>query len=306
MNLFSKLLLAFCIVCMPLASGGSAQPSIPLDGMFLQPWESDLDVSRQAWRERMEALNRAGITTLLLQWNAYGETDFLTKKTAFGESLPDHLMTIADELGMKVVLGLYADPDFFTSIKQPPAEVRAHLKDIRERSIELAGRVSQQLGAHDSFAGWYLPEEIDDESWRAIEKKDTLKEHFAETARALRAIRLDVPIYFSAFFTGKDSPPRFAGLLNELTKQSALVVLVQDGFGATDLSPFDSELYIQHIATSVSSEAWQLIVELFEKAKADEFTMTSMERLQIQSDLARKYNKKALGFSLKYYFENSK
>ena len=70
--------------------------------LFYQPLNRDAQLSQEQWRSRWKASAAQGSKTLIVQWSAYGDSDFGGARGWLANSL-----RLAHEQGLQLVLGLY-------------------------------------------------------------------------------------------------------------------------------------------------------------------------------------------------------
>ncbi len=209
----------------------------PVKGIFYQPWQSDLSLTRSDWERRMIRLHENGLDTLYVQWLQYGEVDFLNAHLKKGELFIQGLLNAAASQEIGVYIGLFSDPEFFHSLTLSTAELDRYLFKLRKKTVRLAAEFQARYGKHPAFKGWYLPEEIDDLNWRLPSRQKLLNHHLHALAHTLESLGGKKPVAFSTFFSGALSPERFARFCQQLLEGSDAFVLVQDGLGGRmDLS----------------------------------------------------------------------
>lgn len=83
-----------------------------LDGTFIQyqPWMMELDAD--AWQRELEAMQRAGLRTIVIQWLAHNDRTFIPQQADVADPT-EIILSFADRHGMEVVLGLYMDDDWW-------------------------------------------------------------------------------------------------------------------------------------------------------------------------------------------------
>jgi len=200
-------------------------------GIFYQPWQADLSLTRSDWEGRMARLHENGLDTLYLQWLRYGETDFLNAHLKKDGPFIQVLLDAAAAQGIGIYIGLFSDPEFFHSLNLSTAELGGYLLKLREKTLHIAVEFQARHGKHPAFQGWYLPEEIDDLNWQSAPRRKLLNTHIHSLGRALKCLGGKKPIAFSTFFTGALSPEAFAHFCQQLLEGTDAFVLVQDGLG---------------------------------------------------------------------------
>ncbi|BAN47484.1 hypothetical protein PCA10_17520 [Metapseudomonas resinovorans NBRC 106553] len=161
--------------------------------------------------------------TLIVQWTAYGDSDFGGADGWLAQAL-----RAAHEQGLQLVLGLYMDPAYYQRQQElDNPGLAAYWQHQLGRSL------AQQRVLRDAWklpaAGWYLPLELDDQQFQAPERREAL----ARQLRDMRS-RLDAPLHLSAFSAGKLAPSAYAEWLADL-HDLGIQVWWQDGEGTAAL-----------------------------------------------------------------------
>lgn len=263
-----------------------------MKAVFWQPQLRDNSVTSAQWSGLMQTLRQQGFDTLVLQWSQYG--------SAFtGEADQQQLSQrarAAKAAGLNVIVGLHADPDFFSRQKQSAAALSHYLGRLRVADIQQAKRWT-------AFApdGWYLSAEIDDLNWRSPEKREQLLSWLKETRQQLATLD-DRPVWISSFFAGNMTPQSYAALLSEI-KQQRIGVWVQDGHGVKSLTPAQRQLYLAEAAgCHSSSPASGVVYEIFDVMPGKTFSAQPLDQKAMATQLAQTSacGKDSLWFSLRY------
>lgn len=262
-----------------------------VNGVFWQPQLRDSSVSAARWQALMQSLRRDHVDTLVLQWTAYG--------SAFdGEAERRLLRQRADAAraaGLRVIVGLRADEDFFQRQKQPPAALRHYLGRLRVGDVAQAARWA---GIAD---GWYISAEIDDLNWRAPAAREQLLYWLSNTRRQLAAVS-PKPVYISSFFAGNMTPEGYRQLVEEM-RGTGVAVWVQDGRGASRLTAAERQRYLTQAAGCESrTPAAGVVYELFQPRPGETFSASPLPAPELKAQLAQTSAcaKDNLYFSLRY------
>lgn len=216
---------------------GIVAPAQASQGLFYQPQLRDAALSEARWDEIVAQVKKEGFDTLIVQWTRYGD--------AFAK--PEESDWLAARLqrtqaaGLRLVIGLYADPAFFQLQAQTAGSLARYLGQQESYNLRLAEEWLKRLGK-GNIAGWYLPAELDDANWREPERQALLASHLANSVKVLREVSPE-PVYISSFFTGKMSPQAYRDLLTRLV-DTGVNLMVQDGSGTGVLSKSERELYL--------------------------------------------------------------
>ncbi|WP_202304506.1 DUF4434 family protein [Dryocola clanedunensis] len=286
MKLLTPVFLAFLLIC---------PQAIAMKGIFWQPQLRDNQVSEAKWQSLMHSLRREGFDTLILQWTRYG--DAFTHES---ESLAlQQKAAAARSAGLRLIVGLYSDPDFFTRQKQPAAAQANYLNYLRTQDISQARSWLQKSGIEPD--GWYISAEIDDLNWREDTSRQQMLKWLGDTRFGLAAVS-DKPLYISSFFAGNMTPESFAGL-NRQVKERGINVWVQDGSGVGKMNSAQRALYLDAAAgCQTATPASGIVYELFSINPGKTFSASPKTESVITALLAKKSSchKDSLYFSLRY------
>lgn len=329
-NYFSKLakkiLMPLLILSIALSLGcGKEESNVNmkvkngvLNGVFYQPQGRDLKISSSEWDRRLKLLKDAGVETIYIQWTKYElcvfeEGDDRLVKDTCSYPLTKIVMKYAKKHKLKVVLGLFSDTNYFTEIQtQNEMFLTEYLSKLRIRYKISAESLAKTFGTSSAFAGWYLPEEIDDLHWNTLNRQVILKEHLDKTYAILNNLKSkSAKVYISSFFSANTTPNYYGKMWSFLTRTSPFVVLVQDtaGITSTPVSAENKILFIQAVSSAIpANKEWGVIFEIFQQdginfraARNDKF----LTKHQIKAlDLKHKPTYK-IAFSLRYLFEDN-
>lgn len=171
-----------------------------ITGTFLDEITYDIPSSnwgKKEWATEFETLKRAGIDTVIVIRSGLGEKLACPSKAVsrFVPTLPVYqdmvalFLELAAQNGMRLFLGLY-DSNRFWYRNDWQMEVDINREFIRE--------ALDRYGSLPAFAGWYLPHETGDTSYRIIDIHASL----AEEIRNLSGL----PILISPYFHGRLDP----------------------------------------------------------------------------------------------------
>jgi len=199
--------LALLLVCQ--TSFAAQCSNGPLSGLFYQALNEDLNLSSDYWDDRFQLIHASGIENLYLQWVIYEEADFSQVSTSDGEPFLGTLFKLAEQYEINIYLGLAVDSQWFELSARGNARIEQYLNFNRNRSIALAETLSAQF-SETRFAGWYLPEEINDLDWTDSASLDILKNHIQQQVAQLQQIRPDIPVVVSGFRGGTLAPEEYS------------------------------------------------------------------------------------------------
>ena len=245
--------------------------SFAMKGIIWQPQNRDSQVTDTQWQGLMSQLRLQGFDTLVLQWTRYGDAFTQPEQRA----LLFKRAAAAQQAGLKLIVGLNADPEFFIHQKQSSAALESYLNRL------LA--------------------EIDDLNWRSEAARQPLLTWLNNAQRLISDVSAK-PVYISSFFAGNMSPDGYRQLLEQV-KATGVNVWVQDGSGVDKLTAEQRERYLQASADCQSSApASGIVYELFVAGKGKTFTAKPKPDAEIASLLAKRSScgKDTLYFSLRY------
>lgn len=264
-----------------------------MNGVIWQPQLRDTTVSPTQWTALMQNLHRQGFDTLVLQWTQYG--------TAFSNAQDSQWLQLradaARKAGLKVIVGLHADPDFFSRQKQSAAALSHYLTRLRMADLRQA-KAWNPVFQPD---GWYISAEIDDLNWRNPAARAQLIQWLRDTRQQFAALDTK-PLYISSFFAGHMTPEGYSRMLAEI-RQTGVQVWVQDGYGVDKLTPTERQRYLTASAGCEGlTPASGTVYELFKTLPGKTFSAEPLPTAAMKSQLAARSecNKDRLYFSLRY------
>ncbi|WMY76491.1 DUF4434 domain-containing protein [Buttiauxella selenatireducens] len=240
-----KILLTTLLLAAPAANA--------MNAVMYQPQLRDTTVSDAQWQHVLSQLKGQGIDTLVLQWSRYDQAFTAGESRAWLE----HKAQLALSGGLKLVIGLSADSQFFERQKQPGPALENYLNHLRANDVAVAKRWVDVLGAQ-SISGWYISSELDDRRWRDPQMQRLAEEWMKKTRLSLAAVA-DKPVAVSSFFAGNMTPDSYRKWVTTLS-HSGVKVWVQDGAGTQMLTEAERALYLQ--APSAGK-----VIELFRQDK---------------------------------------
>jgi len=174
----------------PPASAATGAACQGLRGTFLQLTPAQIARPAAEWRQLFDELRTIGVNTLFLQWTVLDRKPlFQTARHETAANTPlASILDLAAQSGIRVWFGLALDSSYWEEIKQPAELLRPY---FHRRVQDLAGFLDDlnAVTAGAPFAGWYIPDEIDDRTWLDPSKRAVLKNYLAETVALLKARR---------------------------------------------------------------------------------------------------------------------
>jgi hypothetical protein len=238
-----------------------------LQGTFLQLTEAQLSRSAADWRQLIDELRTIGISNLFLQWTVVDRKALFPTarlETAANSPLP-YILDLAAHSGIRVWIGLAMDTRYWEEIKQSPDLLRTYFrKRVQDLSNFLDDLNTSIAGA--PFAGWYVADEIDDQTWLHPANRTVLKKYLADTVNLLKARRPGSKVAISGFSNSFADPDLLASFWAELIRSSGIdLLLFQDGVGEGKVAIENVALYYGPLNSAVREAGAQLgaVVELF-------------------------------------------
>ncbi len=128
--------------------------SFAMKGIIWQPQNRDSQVTDTQWQGLMSQLRLQGFDTLVLQWTRYGDAFTQPEQRA----LLFKRAAAAQQAGLKLIVGLNADPEFFMHQKQSSAALESYLNRLLAADLQQARLWSAAPGVTPD--GWYISAEI--------------------------------------------------------------------------------------------------------------------------------------------------
>ncbi|MEI2810987.1 MAG: DUF4434 domain-containing protein [Nocardioides sp.] len=262
-----------------------------LAGSFIQPWLADGWSGAQLARE-MAVLRRACIDTVILQWTADSGMKSATFATGMrgwrktsATDIPDRLLSAAAAAGVQVYVGLQVNDRWWSKRARDPRWLR-HEAVVANR---LAGRLAADYGAYDSFAGWYLPFEMDNAGFNKRVHWKRMGRFYARVIHHLHRLRPGLPVaiapYYNAHLAGAQRPARWRKMWRSiLTRAPIDVIALQDGVGAGHARP--SQLAAWFRATRRAIEASRPRTRLIADTETFRFGVSGLEPMGVAQYVA--------------------
>ena len=260
------LLLVTATTLLMMSSPGSATCS-GLQGTFLQLTDAQAARPAEDWPQLINELRSIGIDNLFLQWTVVDRKAFFHTaqfETPARTPLP-YILDLAKHSGIRVWIGLAADTRYWEKIKQNADFLRVY---FHKRLQDLTGFLNDlNTTISDApFAGWYIPDEIDDRTWLDPSKRAVLTKYLADTVSLLKARRPGAKVAISGFSNSFAEPDLLAAFWGDLLKSAGIdLLLFQDGVGEGKVAIEDIALYYGPLDGAVRRAGAQLgaVVELF-------------------------------------------
>lgn len=303
----------FFAICLLLyAPYSTAEGRVALSGTFFQPLFAHDSVTPEQWNSLFDELEKTGACELIVQWTLYDEVAFYHSETFKSLKNPplEVILKAAEDRGIKVHLGLYNSSDYWAQIKRNHTLVDIYMNRIYVKSTQAARELLPLTARYSSFAGWYIPQEIDDVSWLSPEKRDVLTRFLKKTVKFLNRVTPGKQVSVSGFSNVFHDPQSFSDFWTRLLKQSSIdTVYFQDGIGTKKQTLDSAPVYFSAIAAAASANSVRLsvVVEIFRQVSDTPFKAVSapLEEILQQISIAVPYSQGGItAFSIPEYMSS--
>lgn len=235
-------------------SGSTCEPHF--DASFVQIHVDHLTFDATSWQRELAVLQGVGVRLIVLQFTGNEDGPYDGRA---GHAPVAALLGAAGQRGMAVVLGLSHDPTWPSD-----AAVAAAAPPLGDRNAARA------LGAlctrSPACIGWYIPQEIEDQTWTAPARRDALRGYLTRAAQTLHALTPGRLVTIAPFFSGSLDPAAYAAWLRAVVAGTGInVVILQDGVGTGRATPELAGRYLAHLGPALAPLGVRLwsVVELF-------------------------------------------
>jgi hypothetical protein len=251
-------------------SGGASPVSLDqplLSGTFIQLLERNVHWNRLQWEEMFNSFQAIGLRQIVVQWTLHDNKAFFATSTFEQTQLPllENILQLAESRGIEVYIGLAAESRYWEMIKQSPVHQKEYLDSLRLKSEIVAQEVTVVASRYKAFKGWYIPEEIDDLSWRAPEARELLRNHLKRLTDFLKKLNPDNSILISCFSSARMDPDSYEAFWKKMLEDTSIdILLFQDGVGAAKLPHELLSRYLKAVRNAVDSNGkkLQVVIEL--------------------------------------------
>lgn len=316
--LASALLLSAVAPCGSLAQArASAPPCVAtrgLDGSFLQLTRAAALRPRAEWEQLFADMAAIEIRQVFVQWTLADGVAFYLREPRQPDDVPmvELLFELAERHGMRLWLGLAHDAGWWAGIDRarPAAEVAVFLARRRLANLAVARALAPAVAARRSFAGWYVPDEVDDKNWLGEERATLIADYLATLGGELAPLAPGAGVAVSGFAQGWATPQQVVDLWTLVAARAPLALLLfQDGVGAGKLALDEPSAYLTPLRAALDTHGARLgvVVELFTATGADAgasfaATPAAPARVERQLEIAWRYaSGPVVGFSVPDY-----
>lgn len=263
--------LALLLACLAPLSGpqpARAAATARFTGTFVQLLADHAAWDASRWETLFAAMRAIGVDEVVVQWSVNGVTPVYASrhfKTPPQASLPA-VLAAARSQGMRLIVGLVHDPAFWSKIERDPKLVRVYFRRLCLDSLATAGEIANLAGDNPAFAGFYIPQEIDDRNWLDPARRKVLITYLGELTRGLHDIAPDAPVAISGFSNAFAEPGLLEQCWEDILRQTGIDrVLFQDGVGVAKLRPTETGIFLAAVSRAARTvgRTFTPVVETF-------------------------------------------
>jgi hypothetical protein len=286
-----------------------------LQGTFLQLQTPQLAWQPSDWERLFRCFEELQLTWLIVQWVVYDDVAFhKPSDVQGGAGEASSIGTILRQAAlrrMRVLVGLEHRSGYWGALAQGAQEMRNYLRQSEERCLPLARDMVAQLRGNPAFAGWYLSEEIDDESWFHEDMRQMLIPYLRNRRAQLRALTPDAPVALSGFTNARNPLPQVQAFWTFVLDETGIdILLLQDGVGTHKVGLDELTAYLSVISNAAqrSDRPFWVVTELFEQVGGPPVDNgrfrakpAALDRVCRQLQLAAPFAQALIGFSVPEY-----
>lgn len=284
-----------------LAGASERRPAARLTGTFLQPGGQHELWTEDEWGRLFQYFRELRLSQLIIQWSLYEGTALYPTKSYEAPADPplDTILRLADEAKMSVLVGLAHEEAFWKGVEGEPDLVEIYLQSLKRHSLIVAREAADIVREHSSFEGWYIPQEIDDETWLEPERREVLFHYLSDLNAGIRGVTAGGKLALSGFSSARADPQALGCFWAELVRSTGVdVVVFQDGIGAGKLDLRHLPLYLESIRRALEPEGRDLrvVVETFRQVTGPPIddrpfkaVPATLERLSQQLEVAARF-----------------
>ncbi len=251
-----------------------------IQGVFFQPWENYLEEDRYNWNDIFKHLAEENINQIIIQWTQYGNTNLLQDESR--GNLIDDIIVSAKRYHIKIIFGLYEDPEYFKKIQSDRTNISTYLNGLQRKSITIANQIIELYGNDSVIAGFYISQEIDNINWQSANKIEELTNYLSVLSTEINAISTPYPIYISGFYNLDTPIQQYVLMWKQILQNVPITVLMQNGVGANSIPSSVCVDYFNAFYHSLPPDQWGIIAEVFveDKKEADKFIQANPDDIQ--------------------------
>jgi hypothetical protein len=272
---------AFAAAVFALCLGAAASPACAgeLKATFIQLNRASAINTVTDWEASLRKIRDAGLDTIIVQWTADDGLAYFESELPYRETfnVVERMLTAASGKGLKIHLGLVNDPTFWTQITARDRVLRDYFLARITQHLRVQKELLRKFNGYPEWVGYYVPDEIDDLTWRHENKQDLLQDYLRGLLSGLRKSDSKRTVGISSFFRARTAPDIYAGMLKQVVSGFDQV-MVQDGVGVGNPPPRYVPLYFKHLRETWPADGPALwcVVEAFRQVAHDSQTFTAV------------------------------
>lgn len=281
-------------------------------GTFIQLNRRYTERTGKQWRADLAQMRKIGIRLLIVQWCAEPGISYFLCDLPYQERYDTvrRILAAAAAEEMKVSLGLHGDPHYWTRINARKNVLRDYFLIRVSQNEKLQKALLQSFAFSPAWTGYYIPDEIDDLTWREPAKAGLIRSYVNLMCDRLRINDPDRLISMSAFFRGRTAPQVFAKTMLDILDADPLDrLLLQDGTGVGDPGERYTPVYFASFNKRWDRDQTKLVctLEAFKQVSSagDPFAAVPADpaRMRRQIDVAENHFKELVLFTFSDYVD---
>lgn len=189
------------------------------DSTFVQMSGADFSRDAAGWDSELAVMQSVGVDTIVLQFS--GDSGGSYDSRTAGKLPVQSMMDAALVRGMRVWIGLYSDASWTAERLPQPLNDQAGREWLRT------------LSHHRAFAGWYIPQEIEELTWDRPDREPRIRDFLNRAALELHRLAPAAPIMIAPYYGETKTPDEYALFLARILRDRPVnIVAIQDGKGA--------------------------------------------------------------------------
>ena len=312
-----RIFIAWCVL---LAASAWAE----ISGSFIQLHRGKTERTVEEWRADFKGIKALGGTMLIVQWVAeepvlFFEPDNRNSLPEMDEAYPvlERIFEAAESEGMELILGLQHHPEYWDQIKGREKVIRDFFRIRMARNHRLQQALLHAFGDRSTWTGYYIPDEIDDFTWRGPSMAALMRDYLQQMTAILRENDPGRSVSVSAFFRGRTAPDyvveNFAAILADTGID---YLMLQDGVGVGEPPLAYVHLFYQAFADHWGSDqqaehlplpALWGVIETFEQVSGPDQPFVavgaSADRIQEQISVAQPFFDRLILFTFDDYID---
>lgn len=251
------------------------------------------------WAKDMSKMQDIGIDTIIIQWCAETDISYVESDNLPYEEQYATVRTIikaASKSKMKIYLGLHHDPHYWIQVTARKRVLRDYFFVRVVQNERLQKVLLEEFGDVPEWIGYYIPDELDDLTWRQSGQAVLVSNYIKMMCKRLRLNDTDRKISISAFFRGRTAPDIFMKNMKSIvTTNTVDNLLIQDGGGNLDPLLQYTKIYYKSFKKEWPEENAKLscVIELFKQESKDGQPFVAIpalpKRVRTQLDNATNY-----------------